>query len=132
MLPRKLLEAQAWHTQLTLPPFLPILYSDYILDEQRTIWRYDARDRSGAVDREVEGTWSTLKVKTLLDRLSVNNALSSVEAARTQLDGLKKEEDDAGSVQEIASKAVEADEKNLKILVKNLAERGAVRCHLTF
>lgn len=129
----KLLEARAWHTPLTLPPFLPVLYSDYILDEQRTIWRYDARDRSGALDREVEGVWSTLKVKSAQDRMSGDEVSRTEEHGEVKVK--KEEEDDAGLEHDVAAKAAEADNRSLKTLVRNLAERGAVRdpyYHLSF
>lgn len=100
----KLQEVQAWHTPLTLPPFLPILYSDYIIEEQRTIWRYDAKDRHWRDDQEARNAWATLRVRTVAERREVGpgRGMDDHEGAKV-------------------------DERNLKILVKNLAERGAVR-----
>lgn len=137
----KLLEARAWHLPLTLPPFLPILYSDYILDEPHAIWRYDARDRWGGVDREVEGVWSTLKVRPLEERMGgagdavdeenvvvvVGGGGREGRNASRDVKVKKEEEDDAGWERDVVAKAVDEDEGNLKTLVKNLAERGAVR-----
>lgn len=133
----KLLEARAWREPLTLPPFLPILYSDYILDEPRTIWRYDARDWRGGADRQVVNTWATLKVRPVEERMGGREGMHMVDDGRgTSREGgsasgsgevkVKEEEDGAGRERDTVAKAVEEDEKNLKILVKNLAERGAV------
>lgn len=112
----KLLEARAWHMPIELPPFLPILYSDYILDEMGTIWRYDAKDRWGGIDHEVENAWSTLRVQAADER--------QIRDANGELIQVKIEED----MDELeAETSAEKDERNLKTLVKNLAERGAVR-----
>jgi hypothetical protein len=101
---KEVLEAQAWRTPLTLPPFLPILYSDYVLAERRTIWRYDAKDRSMMEDRETREAWATVKVRSVVDRMG----------------------DGTGEGEAAAEEAMKKDGRYLKTLVRNLAEKGAV------
>lgn len=110
-------EARAWHAELVLPPFLPVVYADEVLDAEGTIWAYDAKDRRGtAVHRDLregKGQWTTLRVRKAEER----KVLESGE--------------DAMDVEVDLGEAVDRDEKNIKVLVKNLAERGAVRSMLT-
>lgn len=99
---KKVLEAQAWRTSLALPPFLPVLYSDYILAERKTVWRYDAKDRSMMHDHGAREAWATVKVRPVEERVG---------------DGIGEG---------VAQEAMETDDKYLKKLVRNLAEKGAV------
>lgn len=61
------------------------------------------------MDRETQEAWATVKVRSVADRVSGHGH------------GSEKEEG-----KELAQEAMEKDEKCLKTLVKNLAEKGAV------